>query len=357
MKRVSFALIMLLTVSVALAQAQEQTTPVVPFSTPVPLIPVTPDPNDARAAACSAYSLPDFQPYVVRPGDRLADLIANEATVTVTQVAALNCIDNPDALPVGSVIWLPGAPAEVTEGDTDAAAEIQSLSASADAILNTDTVTFSWSAAGERAYFYLCPVEECVRPKTAAALPVEGSISKGNFQNAGVYHYRLEVEGAGGPFTRDIDLSVTCAQEWLGGVGASPRCPSEPARTVFGVWQPFERGVMLWFSDVQQIYVMTDDGRFSVYEDQYVEGQPDPSDQAPSERFTPVRGFGQIWLALGGADSPLGWALTPEVGYDAARQAAGNTSYTTYVQGPASNVYAITEIPGMEQGWWSQVAW
>ena len=198
--------------------------------------------------------------------------------------------------------------------------------------------------------------EDCQRPQTAAPLPLSGSVSKSGFQNAGVYPYRLEVEGANGSITQDVQLEVTCAQAWLGGVGASPRCPDDPARTVFGVWQPFEGGVMLWFSDVKQIFVMTHDGRLHIYADQYVEGQPEPDAQAPSGRFTPVRGFGQLWDALGGADSPLGWALSAEVGYDAARQAAGNTSYTTYIQGPGSTVYAVTEIPGMETGYWAQVA-
>ena len=107
MKAIVFALLALLIAGAALAQ--EPVTPIVPFSTPPPLVQVTPDPNDARVSACSASTLPDFVPYVVRPGDHLADLVAAQTTVTVTQLAALNCIDDPDALPVGAVIWLPGA--------------------------------------------------------------------------------------------------------------------------------------------------------------------------------------------------------------------------------------------------------
>jgi hypothetical protein len=332
------------------------------------LVLVTAESNDARAASCSASSLPDFVPYVVRPGDKLADLIAAASGSTVTQLAALNCIDDPNALPVGAVIWLPNTvmveaavldttPEATAESTDEPTAEIARFTASAESVINTESVTFDWSAVGDSAYFYLCRIEECLRPQHAQRLPLAGSLELGGFSAAGTYRYRLDVDGNEGPITRDVTVEVTCAQEWLGGIGASPRCPEDPAMTVFGVWQPFERGVMLWFSDVQQIYVMTDDGQLRVYEDHYVEGQPDPADVPPSERFTPVRGFGQIWSSLGGADSPLGWALTPEVGYDAARQAAGRSSYTTYIQGPGSTVYAVTQLPGMEVGYWAQVAW
>jgi hypothetical protein len=141
-------------------------------------------------------------------------------------------------------------------------------------------------------------------------------------------------------------------------VGTSPTCPEDPARTVTAVWQPFQGGVMMWFSDTHQIYVMTNaDGRVSVFNDPYVEGMADPTAVAPEGLLTPTRGFGQIWQALGGAEgSGLGWAMTAETGFDSARQPAGRTSYTTYVQGPGATVYAITEVPGLEGGYWTQVA-
>jgi hypothetical protein len=336
-------------------------------------------------------------PYAVRPGDSLADLIAGQTTVTVTQLAALNCIDDPDSLPVGAVIWLPAlqivaaetpeatataeatpeatvevtaeataeataevtveVATEITPEATEVVASIENFGASGEAVDNTEPVTLSWSATGDNAYFYLCAVDECVRPADAQALPLSGAVTFNSFNSAGEFRYRLDVDGAGGPVTQDATVTVTCAQAWLGGVGASPLCPEDPPRTVYAVWQQFEHGVMLWFSDTGQVYVMDEGGRLRVYEDQYVEGQPDPADVAPDGRFTPVRGFGVIWSALGGADSPLGWAMTREVGYDGARQAAGHTSYTTYIQGPGSSVYAVTQLPGAEIGYWAQVAW
>jgi hypothetical protein len=397
MKRAATIVLMCLLIAGA-ALAQEATVEV-PFSTPAPLSVVTPEPNDARTATCSASTVPNFAPYVVRPGDRLSDLIAGQTTVTVTQLAVLNCIDDPNALPVGAVIWLPAlqvvaaaTPDVTTEAAVEATAEatieatteppaeataeatsgtlasatvdvedmgvyIASFSASSESINNTEPVTLSWTAFGDNAYFYLCAVDECMRPVDAQALPLDGAITFNSFSSAGTYRYRLDVDGVGGPMTQDVSVTVTCAQAWLGGVGSSPICPEDPPRTVYAVWQQFEHGVMLWFSDTAQVFVMDEGGRLRVYEDNYIEGQPDPAEQAPDGRFTPVRGFGVIWSALGGADSPLGWATTREVGYDGARQAAGHTSYTTYIQGPGSTVYAVTQLPGAEIGYWAQVAW
>ena len=347
------------------------------IGTPAPPQQVTLDANDARTAVCSAPTLPDFVPYVVRPGDRLAGLIAGQSTITVTQLAVLNCLDDPDALIVGAVIWLPAppsaveataevtaapgvtpeaAPAATAEGTAEPGqAVIEQFSASAESVVNTDSVTFRWSAQGSSAYFYHCPVETCIRPQTAVALPLAASISFTGYQYAGTYRYRLDVDGSDGAVTQDVSLEVACAQEWLGGVGASPLCPEAPARTVFAVWQPFEKGVLIWFSDVQQIFVMTNDGVLRVYADAYVEGQPDPSAAPPAGLFAPRRGFGLLWQGLGGANSPLGWATAPEVGYDGARQAAGHSSYTTYIAGPERIVYAVTQLPGAETGYWAQV--
>ncbi|MEO8394369.1 MAG: LysM domain-containing protein, partial [Chloroflexota bacterium] len=296
MKRLMFALMILWMVAVVggSALAQDQVTPEVPFANPAPLVTVTPDPNDARAASCSASGIADFLPYVVRPADTLASLIAGQTSVTVAQLAALNCIDDPDALPVGAVVWLPrwaatestlataeataamtaeataDATAEATEMATaeSASANIESFAASTDTLNNTDPVTLSWVAAGSSAYFYPCAVENCLRPSNLQPVPISGSVTFPSFQSAGTYTYRLDVDGAGGPVTQDVSFQVTCAQDWLGGVGASPLCPQDPARTVYAVWQPFQHGVMIWFSDSQQIYVMTEGGQVVVYVDQ-----------------------------------------------------------------------------------------
>lgn len=68
--------------------------------------PIPPKPEDPRPALCSAPYQEDWVPHVVKAGDTLTSLMGIR-NLSVTQAAALNCIDDPSALPVGSVVWLP----------------------------------------------------------------------------------------------------------------------------------------------------------------------------------------------------------------------------------------------------------
>ena len=155
---------------------------------------------------------------------------------------------------------------------------------------------------------------------------------------------------------RDLLLTVACAHDSLAPAAADAPCPPGPPLAVFAVWQPFEGGVMLWFSDTHAIWVMTAvDAALTVYPDRYQEGIPDPTDAAPTGLHTPVRGFGLVWSELGGPEGPLGWALEPERGFDSARGAASESSYTVYVGGPDGRVYAVTHIPQIGFGRWVEV--
>jgi hypothetical protein len=371
--------IVVLIMSAALAQTAtpdpalptpQAVTPAVPFQATTAPATVVPSADDARLASCAAPNLPNFMPYTVRYGDYLlADLLVGSTTVTPTQLAALNCLDDSYTLPVGTTLWLPGDAFAVSSGlmsptspETEVAEPaIIEFAPSVTSLLNDQDVTLSWESEGENAYLYLCPSigeTPCNRPHTAQPVPLVGSITIDHFWRQGLVVFRLEVVGSEGePTTENVTLNVSCAQQWLGSAG-SQLCPEDPARTVTAVWQPFEGGVMLWFSDTRQIYVMTNaDGRVHVFQDTFVEGMPDPDAVAPEGLLTPIRGFGLVWESLGGAEgSGLGWAMAQEIGFDSARQPAGRTSYTTYIQGPGATVYAITEIPGMDMGYWAQVA-
>jgi len=344
-----------------IASVAAQSDPVTPaVLTPTP----TPAPEDARLSICSAPRLEGFTPYIIRPGDRLADLLVGISNISVTQLAALNCIDDPSALPVGAVIWLPqqpdmGATGAAQEVDSTASPQIVDFSASAETVPNQAGVTFSWEAVGDEAYFYACASEEdCLRPFDAVPVPLTHTTPTiSGFQYAGPVSYRLEVIGAGGrKITENLTIEITCSQESLGEFSGFQACPPSPPMAVFAAWQPFQGGIMLWFSDTRQIWVMTnDDQRVQVFDDLYREGEPSPNAAAPEGLVTPTRGFGKIWEQLGGAESALGWAMAAESGFDSARQPASLRSYTTYVQGPAVNIYAVTIIPQLEVGFWAQV--
>lgn len=354
-------LLMLAMFALVLPAAAQQTTPVVVGqTTPVPVT-ATPGPDDPRLNLCTAPSLAGFVPHLVRPGERLADLLTGTSNISVTQLAALNCLDDPAALPVGAVVWIPGTDAEeVSEGDADTPPSITRFAASDRAAQNQDEITFRWQAAGEVAYFYACPGDEdseCKRPALAAPMPLRGETTVSDFAYAGPHRFRLEVRGAGESVTEDLTVEITCSQQWLGPVTGFKACPHNPPLAVFAAWQPFEGGVMLWFSDTREIWVMTnDDHRVQVFPDTYLEGEPSPNLEAPEDRYPAVRGFGRVWIAVGGPDGPLGWALSEETGFDSARQSAGSRSFTTYIQGPGENVYAVTLIPQLNIGLWTTVA-
>lgn len=332
----------------------QEVTPAIPNSVPTAI------PDDPRLTLCSAPTLEGFVPHIIQPGERLADLLTGVPNISVTQLAALNCLDDPAALPVGAVLWIPGRAPEAVPPHPARAPQIIRLETSATSIQNLDEVTISWEAEGAETFFYRCPadpVDDCSRPALADPLPLAHSVTLTNFQYAGEVRYRLEAQGTQSAVHEDITFDVTCSQTWLGPMTGFDACPQEPPRAVFAAWQPFEGGVMLWFSDTHEIWAMTNaDHRVQVFADTYVNGEPNPPDDAPQDRFTPKRGFGKVWQTLGGPGSPLGWAYAPETGFDSARQAAGSRSYTTFIQGPGATVYAVTIIPQLEIGLWTQVA-
>lgn len=359
-------MVLLLALLVAPVTSAQEVTPAVPgqvtiapgVATPVS----TPVEDDPRLTICTAPTLEGFEPRIVRPGDRLVDFLTGASYISVTQLAALNCLDDPAALPVGAVIWVPASDAmdAAVASDDNSEAAIEAFSVSDEAIQNQSEVTFQWQASGAAAYFYRCPPDpdaDCARPALAAPLPLAHELTLADFAYAGPARYRLEVEGGGQSVTEDITIDITCSQQWLGPVTGADACPPGPPLAVFAAWQPFEGGVMLWFSDTQQIWVLTNaDHRIQVYADTFLEGEELPEIDTPDDLYAPVRGFGKVWQALGGPESDLGWALADETGFDSARQQAGTRSYTTYVQGPGETVYALTFIPGADTGFWARVA-
>ncbi len=256
-KRACVLFIMLLA-SVIAVSAQEAT-PAIPFADNPPPQQVIPPADNPLQAECSGFQGANLVPYVVRAGDRLADFVRNQ--VTVTQLAVLNCLDDPDALPVGAVIFIP---------------------------------------------------------------------------------------------VGDSATPAPCTTEWLPGAGVEGVCPSVP-RVVFAVYQPFENGALIWFSDTQHITILYGNGRMEVWTDTFVEGMAEPAISPPEGLRVPERGFGVLWRALDLVDA-LGYALEAEIGYDLLRQPAGSRSLTTYITTPDARTLALTQFAGSDGGFWSELA-
>jgi hypothetical protein len=102
---------------------------------------------------------------------------------------------------------------------------------------------------------------------------------------------------------------------WLG-------CPFEPERGVSVAHEYFEHGEMIDVIETyaygptnKTIYVLFDDNSVQRFQDNYVDGdpEPDPSATPPPGLYTPTRGFGKVWREGTGARvrERLGWATEP----------------------------------------------
>jgi serine/threonine protein kinase len=100
---------------------------------------------------------------------------------------------------------------------------------------------------------------------------------------------------------------------------------NEEERVTDGAHQFFERGVMFWRKDTDEIYVIIAGGNWQVYTDTWEEGMKEcscPDVAPPQGKYIPIRGFGKVWCEqLGASNAKIGWATTPEQAYEAHWQA------------------------------------
>jgi hypothetical protein len=68
---------------------------------------------DTEDIFCSATPA-DWVGYIIEPGDSLG-LLAEQTGSTVDQLVTANCLDNPDAITIGTVIFLPRIPTIVSD--------------------------------------------------------------------------------------------------------------------------------------------------------------------------------------------------------------------------------------------------
>ncbi|GAB4572379.1 MAG: hypothetical protein Kow0077_11700 [Anaerolineae bacterium] len=147
-----------------------------------------------------------------------------------------------------------------------------------------------------------------------------------------------------------------CAHPWFFSSRPGPGCPTGPAVTMAAASLAFERGMMFWLSNEQQIYVLYSDGQqpaWERYPDTYVEGMPerDPAIVGPQGLWQqPRRGFGLVWRTQPNVRNRLGWALREwEDAYTATVQQAGAESGgNLYLTGPDGIVY---ELAGSGAQW------
>jgi hypothetical protein len=116
-----------------------------------------------------------------------------------------------------------------------------------------------------------------------------------------------------------------------------PTYPPPTQINIAAVYEPFERGFMIYLSDRKQIWVFirptlantttnlpVNFGQWLAYADTFKDGEPetDPTFAAPTRLLQPKRGFGKVWRENVPVRVGIGWALDWEVPY--------NASLTTY---------------------------
>ena len=79
--------------------------------------------------------------------------------------------------------------------------------------------------------------------------------------------------------------------------------------------EPFQKGVMFWREDNDQIYALFSGGSWGAYTHTWREGDAEETCSSGTP-ITPVRGFGQVWCTASGVRASLGNATAQENGYN-----------------------------------------
>lgn len=144
-------------------------------------------------------------------------------------------------------------------------------------------------------------------------------------------------------------------------------CPIFVATTVWGAWQPFEGGAMLWRSDTDRSYVFYDNGQWGPINLTWSGEVPAGRGTPPTGRVTPERGFGYVWSNSDELFNRLGWATDQERGFCALIQqfergfilrssdVPSCTPEELYNHATSSD-WQVIELAAPENGYWYDVA-
>ncbi len=131
-------------------------------------------------------------------------------------------------------------------------------------------------------------------------------------------------------------LMIIVAMVMLGiAVAPTTQANAQPTNSinVYAAFQNYENGFMIWRSDTNKIYVFyrnfTDGGTYAEFPETAYATLPDNpvTDPTPNGLVRPVRGFGRVWGNFSEVQANLGWATTPESGYNATLYTIPNTLF------------------------------
>ncbi len=267
-------------------------------------------------------------------------------TPTPTPSATLTATATETLTPMPSPV-LPGEDGVLAT--TEPLGLIRSFDAIPAAITPGDSVTLTWSASGDWATLYT------LDPRGTFSqfweVPLTGTRTLPTSDNVrDAVRYILFVGRGELSESRMASVNVLCPDRWFF-AGPPDSCPQAPATRGGGAAQAFERGRMVWVGSQGLIYVLYGDGgspAYNVFPDEWQPGmaESDPSLSPPPGLIQPVRGFGRLWRGEGAAGPSvrerLGWALSPEVGYEAVIQCDSAPKYNTcYLAVPGGEIIVL----------------
>jgi hypothetical protein len=228
----------------------------------------------------------------------------------------------------------------------------------------------TWAANGTRAT--LCPStryilftgDTCqdVAPSGAMTFTLPADLGGNGFVD-----FILTVEGEEGarPEVWQASVAIKCSTTWF--YTEAPQagiCPREAIRSPAAA-ERFEHGTVIWLEQPGQYFILVDaplvEGdvrkRLDVVRDPLqVVRDTSASFRPPEGLYAPQSGIGLVWRGdiqgSAGYVETLGWALEPEVGYEALYQcddappSGGRSWQTCTLQGAEGEVYVFHPLGG-----------
>lgn len=177
-------------------------------------------------------------------------------------------------------------------------------------------LTLTWDVSGVNGvslwmWHEALPARRVSLSGTGALLPLAGSLTIS--APTEVTSARFTIFGQEGTGADGIPVTITCAYPWFAAGERQTFCPNAPARMAQAAYQPFERGLMVWFEG--RIWWLDNGGNGRIEPDRWAGGDVVYDETPPAGLYQPVRGFGTLWVADSSVRSALGWATAPEQGY------------------------------------------
>jgi hypothetical protein len=220
------------------------------------------------------------------------------------------------------------------DGSSNESLAITSFTANPTVVSRGENITFTWTTTGANhvdIWAYTAPMGGAIGNQSANGtytytIPAPTSLASGEHQ------LLLRAYNESGQYV-DMSLPITLNCPWTRAELYSDYCPQEH-KTLPMVYQPFEHGFMIWYSDRQQIDVFTYTtatyGTHRLYNDTWTGQAIVINETPPAGFYAPERGFGYLWSTNSEVRDALGWATAPEQGYSAIWESLDMSHYPQY---------------------------